>query len=63
MGLSCIGNATAVKLGEDNEQIPVIAGTFMDEFANGKPHTSTASTEEHAADCNRVARTAGRSAA
>ena len=35
MGLSCIGNATAVKLGEDGERIPVTAGTFMDEFADG----------------------------
>ena len=35
MGLSCIGNATAVKLGEDAEQIPVVAGTFMDEFTDG----------------------------
>ena len=24
MGLSCVGNATAVKLGEDNERIPVV---------------------------------------
>ena len=36
MGLPCIGNgATAVKLGEDNERIPVIGGTFMDEFNDG----------------------------
>ena len=32
MGLPCIGNATAVKLGEGGEQIPVVGGTFMDEF-------------------------------
>ena len=35
MGLSCVGDATAVKLGEDGERIPVVAGTFTDEFADG----------------------------
>ena len=35
MGLSCVGDATAVKLGEDGERIPVVAGTFADEFADG----------------------------
>jgi hypothetical protein len=34
MGLPCLGDATAHKLGEDNETIPVVQGTFTDEFAD-----------------------------
>jgi hypothetical protein len=34
MGLPCVGDATAVKLGEGGESIPVTAGKFSDLFAD-----------------------------